>query len=244
MFLDPRLVCFEQPIAALKFNFMLYNNEKAPVNSESVKEGGVVLIVSHDLDQHTMLPLSLKRDFGIKSMRHWFIQDDLKPNKDAYAGVQFSEFMGRKVKGFFAPVSSVLASGVLEVETLRDLRSLTIVQLVPEFHGYKAMCKVMGKIYNLPDLEAKGFMPDEALAQELSEQFLLNVIGICFGLPNSPFADDGRSGTVQEKIRASKALLHADRVWKFFNENQISYALCKVGDNFIGLGRGTKNTTA
>jgi hypothetical protein len=216
---------------------------KASVSAEGVRDGSVVLILSHDLDTYTMLPLTQRRDFMIKTMRHWFIEEEQGGKlKSIYAGIQFQEFLGRKVRGYYAPMSSIIASGVLDVESLEELKGLTIIQMVPDFHQYRSMARVLGAIHALKDLEAKALFTDDALAQTVAEDTLLNTIGLFYAMPriaNNPFPPTTAFKNVQAEARNSKALNRQDEIWKFFREAKISYAVTKVGDNFIGIGQKT-----
>jgi len=211
-------------------------------SAENLQEGGKVVIFSHDLDNYSTLPLSVRRDFQIKTIRHWFLEDVDSTNK-AFAGLRFQEFLGRKVEGYFCPVTSVLACGDFDIEDFKTLKGLTVVQMVPDFEMYKSMAKIVGLMYNLTAVSAKGLMTNDALAQQISEDSLLNVIGLTFAfrqLRNNPLPVTGPIQSIQQYVRDAKVLNQIDGIWKFFHEMQISYSMYRLHENFIGLSNGVR----
>jgi len=216
------------------------------LTSENLQEGGKVVIFSHDLDNYSSLPLSVRRDFSIKTIRMWFLEDENSSNK-AFAGLRFSEFLGRKVEGYFCPVTSILACGDFNVEDFKVLKGLTVVQMVPDFEMYRSMAKIVGLMYNSTKISAKGLMTNDALAQQISEDSLLNVIGLTFTfeqLRNNPLPLTGPIVDIQQYVRDAKILNQMDGIWKFFREMQISYSMYRLHENFIGLSNGVRDHKA
>lgn len=212
------------------------------LTAENLREGGRVIIFSHDLDNYSALPLSVRRDFNIKNCRHWFLEDE--NSKKAFAGLRFTEFLGRKIEGYFCPVTSILACGDFDVEDVNALKGLSVVQMVPDFEMYRAMAKIVGLMYNSKDIQAKSFMTNDALAQQISEDTLLNIIGLCFALPrlrNNPLPAMGESTSIQQQVREAKILNEMDGIWKFLRDVQISHSLYRLHENFIGLSNGKRN---
>jgi hypothetical protein len=227
----------DRPNAEQKLIVMSPNQMLGP-SSESVKDGKMVIILSHDLDNYSMMPLVLRRDFHIKSMRAHFLTFDESPDKPVYVGLHFAEFMGRKVDGYFMSVSSVIASGILATDDVSKIEGMTVVQLVPEFEGYRGMNRVLGGLLNNPELKGRSVMPNEGLAQQLAEDTLLNVIGLCMAMPalrNNPIP--GSVTDIQLKVRKSALINEPDAIWKFFAAMKISYSMHKIMDGFFGLGR-------
>lgn len=212
------------------------------LSTENLKDGSKVLILSHDLDTYTMMSLSLRRDFQIKTISSWFLENVDKAGKE-FAGLHFCEFLGRKVDGFYCSVEAVILSGMLDFSSPEKIKGMVVLQMVPDFEIYKSMCQVLGKLYNKQEVIAKSFYPSEQIAQELSEFFLLNVLGLCVAMPqlrNNPLPPVA-NGQIQDKMRTSRLVNDPRAIWNFFKDLSINYATCKSGDNFFGLGMGRKH---
>jgi hypothetical protein len=217
---------------------MSSNNEVPKDAVHNVSDGKAVWIVSHDLDTYEMLSLALKRDFGIKSISSFFLEDE--NGKRQFAGLRFTEFLGRRVHGYYCPASALILCGDLDKNEQQLLKGLTIVQLVPDFHGYKSICRIMGGILSNENITAKALYTDDALAQHLAEEHLLNLLGLFFSvpnLPNNPVPPTISGPTLQEHIRKSKLLLQEDAIFKSLRELGITYSIMKASDSLFGLDK-------
>lgn len=202
----------------------------------NVSDGSAVWIVSHDMDSYEMISLVLRRDFGIKSIRSWFLQDE--KGKKEFAGLRFSEFLGRKVEGYFCSPDALILSGDFEKDECSLIKGLTVVQLVPDFHSYKSICRVLGNMLGNEHISAKALYTDDALAQQLAEGHLLNLIGLFMSastLPGNPIPPNLSGSDLQRHVRESKLLLESEAIFRVLKELRIGYGLMKSGEAMFGL---------
>jgi len=219
------------------------------VNPGTVSEGAKVIIFSHDLDDYSLIPFSLRRDFQIKAMRSWYLKAsdgdsrghvDQKPDKDSvYAGIRFFDFMGRRVEGYYCSITALIASGDFSALVEADLRGTTIVQMVPDFYNYRTMCKMVGSLRDHEEVLKRSLSSDDQIAQHLSEESFLNLIGFMYALTslrNNPFNSGVAYSAVQAATRELSVLQHLDSLWKLFQDLHITHSIIKIGDHTTGIG--------
>jgi len=214
--------------------------------AQALKENGVVIIIGHDVDDHLFLPLSTRRDFGIKEMSTYFVtpsdsidlggsQATINELAKIPAGLRFTSFMGRKVDGYYTTTLALLIDGLLS--SYSPERGMIIIQLVPEFAGYRKLCNLLGKIHRNDQLTARALWTDEALAQHVSEVSLINICGIIGGmthLRNNPIAPmAGKS--LREHVMKHKLLVDVSIMWKFLAEIGCSYGVLKLDLSYMAL---------
>jgi hypothetical protein len=216
------------------------------VNS-SLETHSKVLVMSNDLDGYALMPMSLRRDFAVKDIRTWFIapgsdapqhlseDSSSREGRIAY-GLCFDSFMGRKVDGRYASPATVILSAWLMEHS--SAKGFTVVQLVPDFAGYKRACQFIGDFTGNSHIKARSTWSDHQLAEHLSEEFTINMFGVfmaMLSLRGNPYAADIIGNQVSERVRHSKLLSSADEMWKFCRDIGLSYNLYKSPDFLSNL---------
>jgi len=195
-------------------------------NGDALNSSNRVIILSHDLDDYSMLSYSVRREFSIGGVSSLIVSNPDLSIPPITAGLQFTKFMGREVSGYFCPPESLMAGNLLN-----DVSGagLTIIQLLPELQGYSRLRAIIRSLdENKPSL-ATALVTDGELmknAQKVSETGFINLIGVFMsmtGVRDNPFVD---SDTKEDWIRSSqveKILSDPKFMLDFFKEKGIGY---------------------
>lgn len=194
----------------------------------NVAPGAKVIIMSHDMDDYSVLSHVLRKDFLVSKVRAWYSQ--VGPDRHIMSGLRFDSFLGQHVDGYFSSPTAILWNEVLKSYNPPS-DSLTIVQLIPDFASYRTLCRIHGDVSNNTDMRARAMMTDDAMAQSFSEESLINLCGVIMGmegLRNNPILPAIKGASLRDHVARHKLLNSIEAISKFLAEVRASHCLVKT----------------
>jgi len=158
--------------------------------SESLTSSTIVLILSHDLDDYSLIPHPVRKEFSLGAISTMTVESHEMGIAKTNVGLKFDNFLSKKVKGYFCRPSAVIVDGLLNSY---KGEGLVIVQLVPELDSYAQMAEIYAKMLGHTELQIIA-QRRETVAQRLAEHQLISLIGVlsCMKeMRNNPFLNEG-----------------------------------------------------
>lgn len=206
-------------------------------------QANLVIIMSVPLDSYRFLPFSVRKDLGIAKISSFYLDDETNVNQKHFGGLQFSSFLGRSVDGYYTSPNTLVASDILTSYNDEYFKGMNVIQLVPEFGEYRRKAALIRHVTQSKDLLQIENMTDDQLAQYLSEEFFLNVMGLFMsmrGLRNNPLGDESSSlAVLKSNIRDSDYWNARDTVWKTLSDLNITYGMLGATLDMTDIANGS-----
>jgi len=198
-------------------------------NTDTVNSAEIVIIMSHDLDDYSLLQYSVRREFAIGEVSTLIVSNPDLEIPPTTAGLQFKKYAGRTVKGYFCPPDALIAGNLL---TEYQGEGLILIQLVPDIASYSKIRNVLRSLdEGKSDLARQAVTEGEMMknAHKVSEIGFINLIGVFMAMPkvrNNPFAEGSRMDKAWINDPKLKKILEDPKfMLEFLKDKNVSYLM-------------------
>lgn len=182
------------------------------LNADVVNSAKIVVLMSHDLDDYSVIQYSVRREFAIGEVSTLLVSNSDLGIPPTTAGLQFKKFAGREVQGYFCPPESLIAGNLL---SKYDGEGLVLIQLVPDIASYSKIRAILRALDEGKPEISKHIVTDGEMmrnGQKVSEVCFTNQIGAFQSMVNA------RNNPFTSLTRTDKGWINDPALNKILNE--------------------------